>query len=158
MMSIRAIILLLALASSAHGFFDPWSTRQRIRKSSVVAVFRITADEVGHVKAVVVRPLMGTKKDAAFRIRTDSPTSGRDPSFEVGQSYLIYLEREVEGRWVTPQSALDSLKIVGNKIEREAGNRIERDTNSKFEPLHEKLTTLRNLIKLWGKNPPEDSD
>lgn len=137
---LRTLAIAFLLLGQAHGFFAPLSSEERVRKSQIIAVVKAQKfDEKGTwVKAVVLNPLKGTALGATIEITLDSTVAGRDPLLEPGKTYLIYLKKDERGKWVTPQSSLESLAVARGQVEKEG----EEGT----EPLQDKINRLKKLI------------
>jgi hypothetical protein len=56
----------------------------------------------------------------------------------VGKRYLIYLAKNQRGRLVTVQSSLDSLEVIGDKINKEGRTGVES--------LADKLASIRAVV------------
>lgn len=144
-----AVLGVLLFCASASAFFVPLTTEQRVDAASLIAVVDVTKvdDDRGVSEATVVRALLGSRAKDKLEIWDDwqvgkdgtgSRIAGRDPILEAGKRYLIYLTENRRGRWVTVQSSLDCLEVVGDKVELEGAEG--------FEPLVDKLGRLRALI------------
>ncbi|GAA5115820.1 hypothetical protein JIN84_19915 [Luteolibacter yonseiensis] len=148
---LSALACFIFTASPVDAFFDPLTDEERVAASSVIAVIRVAhvhdeAPEFADV--VVVQGLKGCAANENIKIWDEKFTSGdggeysisgRDAHLQEGETYLIYLARNKQGRLVTVQSSLDSLKVTDGKVEKQGGKGMET--------LEEKLARTRELIK-----------
>jgi hypothetical protein len=144
-----AILVFSTLCHSAMGSFLPFTTEQRVARSTVIAVIEVKQvdDEKGRSEATVIEAVRGTKAGESIQVWDDwqqeadgseSRISGRDPFLEVSKRYLVYLTKNKRGRLVTVQSSLDCLRVEGDKVN------VEGDTGS--EPLVDKLKRIRTIL------------
>lgn len=125
------------MVSTAHAFFIPLTTEQRVKAASVIAVIKI--DSVNHdegfvlkefADAKVITGIVGSKAGEKIRVWDDKDgkersIAGRDPYLEEGKTYFIYLTKNEKGRLVTVQSSLDCLEVTGDQVEKEGGDGTE---------------------------------
>lgn len=137
MLRVHFTLLCLVLAApSAHAFFVPLTTEQRIAGSSVIAVIKVTKvhQEANFAEAVVMVGLKGITAREKIKVWDDGQTdkegnesyiSGRDAYLEEGVTYFIYLTKNEKGKLVTVQSSLDCLKVNGDEVKKEGSEELE---------------------------------
>jgi len=155
-----AVMVFATLPQTASGSFKPLTQQQRVAAASVIAVLEVKQvdENKGLSKAVVIEPLLGTKAGAELEIwdawetngnGIETRISGRDAYLQVGKRYLVYLNKNKRDRLVTLQSCLDCLEVEGDKI-------LKQD-RSGYEPLDERLKSIRALLEHKAKPTPSDS-
>ncbi len=138
----------LLLNLTAQAFFVPFTTEQRVGAASLIAVVEVTGTdkESGFADATVIEGVLEAKAGRKVRIHDDwvdaggsrTRIAGRDAILEKGKRYLVYLGKNKRGEWVTVQSSLDALEVIGDRVAKEGA--------AGFEPLAAKLRKLRTLV------------
>lgn len=143
--------LFLCVFSQAFASFLPLTLTQRIQESDIIAVILCDRVESGS-RAIckVIQPLMGTKESDVITVMIDSRIGGRDPDFQDGKQYLVFLRRAAPNRLVTVQSSLDAFEI---KEDRVSHWELDRRTNKFVEPkLSDLIPVLEKLIPKRANN------
>jgi hypothetical protein len=127
---------LFLLTSTAQASFAPLTTAQRISAAKVIVVIKIEAVDYlkGVADAKVVTGIFGAKAGEMIKVWSERRVGkdgkewyigGRNPYFEKGKTYFIYLSRNEKGRLVTVQSSLDSLEVTSDQVDKEGGEGSE---------------------------------
>jgi hypothetical protein len=145
MKSFFFVMLFLVMPSQGFSSFRPFTLAERIEASDIIAVIKCERIESGsRATGKVVKSLLGTKEGDTITIMVDSRVGGRDPNFQIGQQYLVFLKREAPNRLVSVQSSFDAFEIKKGRV---SHWEIDVNTNKFIEPkLSDLIPILRKLI------------